>query len=300
MISEEVAKEGIGDILDYLSREKDLRDDFFIVIAKESKAEDILKIQTITERIPANALYNLLETSGKVWGETVSINLRELLKMLTTPGKSPVLSGIEVSGDLKEGETKANTETTDSPAGYNYLGLGVFKIDKLVGWLSEEEGKGYNYITDKIQNTVGHINCPSGGKMSIEVIRSKTKQRTKINQNSEPEIELDVRTEVNIGEVECSIDLENPNEISKLEKLMEDRITEVIKKTIDTVQTEYKTDIFGFGTTIYRSHPKLWNEIKENWEEQFANLSVQANVQVSVRQLGIIGNSFKQDMKEQR
>src|SRR5699024_6512917 len=108
-------------------------------IARESKAEDILKIQTITEKIPANALYNLLKTSGRVWGETVSIHLRELLEMLITPGKNPVLSGIEVGGDLKEGETKANTETTHSPAGFNYLGLGVFRKDKLVGWLSEEE-----------------------------------------------------------------------------------------------------------------------------------------------------------------
>src|SRR5699024_7978709 len=66
VISEEAAKEGITEILDYLSRDKDFRADFFIVIAKQSKAKDILKIQTITETISANALYTLLETSGKI------------------------------------------------------------------------------------------------------------------------------------------------------------------------------------------------------------------------------------------
>lgn len=300
VISEEVAKEGIDDVLDYLSREKDLRSDFFIIIAKESKAEDILKIQTITERIPANALYAILETSGKVWGETVSVDLRELLGMLTTPGRSPVLSGVEVSGDVKEGETKANTETTHSPAGFNYLGLGVFQKEKLVGWLSEDEGKGYNYITNKIHNTVGYINCPSDGKISIEVMNSKTKQRTRVDKDGKPKIQLDVRIEANIGEADCSVDLENPSEISKLEKIMKERITGIIDKTIDKVQDEYKADIFGFGETIYRSHPKLWNEIKGDWEEHFANIKVQVKVKVNINQLGTIGNSFRQDIKEQQ
>lgn len=298
VISEEVAREGIEDVLDYLSRDRDFRADFFIIIAKGSKAEDILKIQTITEKIPANALYNILETSGKVWAETVSINLGELLDMMTIPGTSPVLSGMQVKGDLKEGETIANTETTHSPAGFNYVGLGVFKKDKLIGWLSEEEGKGYNYITDNIHNTVGHINCADGGKISIEVIRSKTKQHANTNIDGKPRIELDIRIQANIGEADCSVDLENPNEISKLETLMEERITDIINTTINRVQEEYKTDIFGFGETIYRSYPKVWKEIEGDWEEHFANLDIKIKVNVNINELGTIGNPIKQYIKE--
>src|SRR5699024_12328909 len=110
VINEEVAKEGITEVLDFLSRDKDFRADFFIMIARNSKAEDLLKVQTITETIPANALYTTLKTSGTVWGETVAINLRELLDTIAIPGKNPVLSGMEVIGDVEEGEIKANTE----------------------------------------------------------------------------------------------------------------------------------------------------------------------------------------------
>lgn len=301
VISDEVAKEGITEILDYLSRDKDFRADFFVVIAKQSKAKDILKIQTITETISANALHTLLETSGEVWGDTVAINLKELLDMLTIPGKSPVVSGIEIKGDLKEGETKTNTETTESPAGFNYLGLGVFQKDKLIGWLSEGDGQGYNYITDKIRNSVVHINCPSGeGKMSIEVMRSKTKQHAKLDKDGKPKIELDVRIEANIGETECSADLANPSEISEMEKLLEKEITKRIDETINKVQGEFQTDIFGFGEAIYRSHPKVWKEINGDWEEHFVNLDVKVKVKVNINQLGTIGNSFRRDIKEQK
>ena len=297
VINEDVAKEGITEVLDFLSRDKDFRPDFFIMIARNSKAEDILKVQTVTETIPANALYTLLKTSSKIWGETVSIDLRELLDMIAIPGKSPVLSGMEVIGDLKEGETKANTETTDSLAKFNYLGLGVFHKDQLVGWLNEEEGKGYNYITDKIKNTVGSIACPEEGEMSIEVMRSKTKQRAKMDASGKPKIEVHVRAEANIGETDCSFDLMNIKEINELEKKVEKDITDIIDKTVHKVQEEYKTDIFGFGETIYRTYPKVWNEIKEEWREHFANLDVQAKVKVDIKQLGVIGNPLKQDVE---
>lgn len=298
VISEEVAKEGIEDALDYLSRDKDFRADFSIVIAKESKAEDILKVQTVTEKIPANELHTLLKTSSEVWGEAVTINFRDLLDMLTIPGRNPVISGIEVEGDLKIGETKANTESTDPPVGFNYIGLGVFHKDKLVGWLSEEDGRGYNYITDKIQNSVIHINCPSGGRMSLELMHSKTKQHAKVDKDDQPKIELNVRIEANIGETDCSIDLASTGDISELEKLFENKITKIIDETIEKVQEEYKTDIFGFGEKIYRTHPKVWKEIGEDWDEHFANLDVEVNVKVNIKQLGTIENSLKQDMKE--
>lgn len=300
VISEEVAKEGIEDILDFLSRDKDFRADFFIVIARGSKAEDILELQTITEKIPGNALYQLLKTSGEIWGETVTINLRELLDMLTIPGKSPVLSGMEIKGDIQEGKTKANTETTASPAGFNYVGLGVFHKNKLVGWLSEEEGKGYNYITDGIHNTVGHISCPGGGRMSIEVMRSKTKQSVKITDNDIPRIGIDVRAEANIGETDCFVDIANPKEIQRIEKLIEKEIKEIIDKTIEQVQKEYMADIFGFGETIYRAHPKVWKKLMNDWEEHFANLDVGVNVEVTIHQTGTIGNPYILEMKGQK
>lgn len=298
VISEEVAKEGIEDALDYLSRDKDFRADFSIVIAKESKAEDILKVQTITEKIPANDLHTLLETSREVWGGTVTVNFRKLLDMLTIPGRNPVISGIKVKGDLKVGETKANTESSSPPAKFDYIGLGVFHKDKLVGWLNEEDGKGYNYITDEIANSVVYINCPSGGKMSIELMRSKTKKHVKIGGDHTPEIELDVRIEANVGETSCSVDLASTSEINELERLFENEITKIIDKTIENVQKEYKIDIFGFGEEVYRSYPNVWKEISEDWEEHFAELDVQVKVNVNIKQLGTIGNSFKQNMEE--
>ena len=40
---------------------------------------------------------------------------------------------------------------------------------------------------------------------------------------------------------------------------------ETINQTIETVQKQYKSDIFGFGEAIHRSNPKEWKKIKKQW-----------------------------------
>jgi len=42
----------------------------------------------------------------------------------------------------------------------------------------------------------------------------------------------------------------------------------------------------------------VWDEIKGEWREHFAKLDVQVKVKVDIKQLGIIGNPFKQDVEE--
>lgn len=298
VISDEVAEDGIQEILDYLSRDTDFRSDFFVMIAKDKKAQEILKIQMVTDKIPASALYSLFETSGKYWAETVAVNAKVLSDALTIPGKNPVLSGMSIEGDIKEGETTANMESSNPPAEIVYTGLGVLEKDKLVGWISEKEAKGYNYITNNIVNTIENIKCPGGGDISMVITHSKTNQRAKFIQDGQPKIELDIRTKANIGEADCSIALENQSEIKALEKALEEKVTDIINNTIEKVQEDHKTDIFGFGETIYRSHPKKWKELRKDWKEQFANLKVNVKVKVNIKQTGTTGNSLIKDVKE--
>ena len=68
VIGEDLAKEGIGESLDLLSRDWELRSDFYVVIAKDMTAEEILNVTTTIESIPANKMFNTLKTSEKCLG----------------------------------------------------------------------------------------------------------------------------------------------------------------------------------------------------------------------------------------
>ncbi|WP_026559117.1 Ger(x)C family spore germination protein [Bacillus sp. J37] len=296
VFGEELAKEGIGKALDFISRDHEMRTDFYITVAKGSTAADILNIQTAIEKVPANKLFNSLENSESVWAAAKTVKLDELINSIVSKGKEPVLTGIYHYGNAEVGSSIENVHNVSPETGLRIDYLAVFKQDKLIGWLNKDESKGFNYITDNIKNTVVTIE-PEEGKITIETLRSKTKVKGKMVKGK-PVIDITITPEGNIADVESSIDLTKPETIDKLEKKYSENIKERVQISIQQVQEEFQSDIFGFGEVIHREDPKAWKELKDNWDEHFTNLDVNVDVKADIRRLGTITDSFQKETKE--
>ncbi|EPD50828.1 Ger(X)C family germination protein [Paenisporosarcina sp. HGH0030] len=298
VIGEDLAEEGIGESLELLSRDWELRSDFYVVIAKDVTAEEILNVTTTLEAIPANKMFNTLKTSETAWAATNGIILDELITDLTNEGKEAVLTGILVTGNQEIGTSKQNVESITPEARIIYDELAVFKKDKLLGWLTEEESRGYNDITNSVKNTVSVISCPKEGKISIEIIQLKSDVKGKMNKGK-PEVDVNIKVKGNVGDVECPINLSEPKTFAELEKITEKKMEDTINQTIESVQKQYESDIFGFGEAIHRSNPKEWKKIKRQWrDEGFSELSANVKVDVKLQHTGTVTNSYLEDVKE--
>ncbi|PID23294.1 spore gernimation protein GerC [Sporosarcina sp. P3] len=297
IISEDLAKEGIGESLDFLARDWELRSDFYVVIAKDLTASEVLNVTTPIESIPANKMFNALKTTESNWAGTEGIILDDLLNNLTSDGKEAVLTGIKVTGNKELGSSKQNVESITSDAQIQYDHLAVFKEDQLVGWLTEDEGRGFSDITDNVKKTVTAISCPTGGKIAIEILDFNTSIKGSINKG-EPEVDIHVEVKGNVGEVQCSIDLTKPESITKIQKIYEKEVKELIEQTISSVQNQYQSDIFGFGEAIHRSNPKEWKKMKDHWDEKFTNLTVHVQVDMKDLRIGTLNNSFLRKLKD--
>jgi spore germination protein KC len=297
VLGEALAKEGISDVLDFMSRDTDTRNDYFIVVAKDAKAEDALKILTSLEKIPAVRLFSSLETSEKQWAPTSTVTLGTLVTELVSKGKNPVLTGVVINGNVEVGQTQKNVETVDSPTELKYSGLAVFKKDKLIGWLNPEESKVYNYLTNKVKSTVFYIQCPEGKKVSLDVFDARSKIKGSMH-NDKPEISIEQHIESDLGEVQCrNLDLTEPKTITELEQIANQKVVDLFETTIKKVQQEYKSDIFGFGEVIHRSNPQAWKKLQDNWDQTFLNLPVSVKADIKIRLLGKVTNSFLEEMK---
>lgn len=157
VIGEELAREGIMKVMDGISRNNEMRSDFFIIVAKGTTAEKVLKILTPIEKIPANKMFNMLEVSEYAWAPTVKVQLDKFIAGLVNPTQDSILTGVEIIGDKEKGQTKNNMTRSEPYANLRYTGVALFKHDKLVDWMTEEESKGYNYIMGNVKHTVGHI-----------------------------------------------------------------------------------------------------------------------------------------------
>lgn len=65
VLSEGIAKSGIAEVLDFFARDHEVRTDYFVVVAKNSRASSVLNVLTTIEKIPANYMFAALDTSQK-------------------------------------------------------------------------------------------------------------------------------------------------------------------------------------------------------------------------------------------
>lgn len=297
IIGEDLAEAGISETLDFFARDHEIRKDFYIVVSNESTAKEILGIITPIEKVPANKMYNSLESSETVWASTNTVDLDELVNSLGKKEKSSVLSTITIQGNPDIGVDQLNIEKIDSPVKLQYLGIAVFKQDKLIGLLNEDESKGYNFLKDKVKSTIEVISCPDGGELSTELINAKTKIKGKIK-NGVPLIDISVKVTQNVAEVDCNIDLTKEEIIEQIDKDASELIKKKIQKTLDTLQKDYKADVLEFGEVIHRADYKEWRKIKNDWVQLFPDLKVNVSVDVHTRGLGTKLNSTLHDSKE--
>ncbi|WP_063870771.1 Ger(x)C family spore germination protein [Paenibacillus sp. Root444D2] len=298
IFGEKFAKEGVGRALDHISRDHEYRKDFYVVIARGVEAQDILKVLTPLEKTPATKMNASLEVSSKAWGATADVKIDEFTSNIISKGKEAVLSGITLMGDPQTGNDRGNVEKIFSPARLKYMGIAVFKKDKLLGWLNEEESMGYNYTQGKVKSTAVLLTCPNEeSHMSVEVLRTKNDTKV-IMKNGKPSIKLKIKAEGVVTDVQCPIDLTKPSSILQIEQLTQNKIKASILSVIKTVQTQYKSDIFGFGEEVERSYPKYWEGAKNNWEDIMSTMKVDVQIEMKIKQMFKTSKSFYERMGE--
>ena len=60
--------------------------------------------------------------------------------------------------------------------------------------------------------------------------------------------------------------------------------SDVFNKLVD----EYKTDCIEFGRRVQNYYPDFWEKNKDKWKEYFVNTTLELEVDVKVRRLGVI------------
>ncbi|NLM59784.1 MAG: Ger(x)C family spore germination protein [Clostridium sp.] len=288
VFGEDVAKEGIENILDYLARNHEFRTDYYFAVAKNSTAKEILGILTPIETVPGVDMYNSIKISEEEWASLKSMRIIELINSIMADGKNPVLTGIEIEKNNKiDSNTTAVLERTD---GYSLLKLsdsGAFNKDKLIGWLDENESKGYNYITGNVKRTLEDAQIDEA-KITSTIMKAKSDTKVHLSEN-EPSIEVKIKIEQNIASIEGKFEISSKEQKRLLDEMFAVEIKSLCEKALNKAQKELKTDIFGFGETIHRKYPKMWKKMKDNWDDIFPNLPVNITVEVDTKQLGGIG-----------
>lgn len=288
VIGEELArKEGIDIILDAFERNPEFRMTAVLIIAKDARASELLKVMTPVDKIPANKIIKNLRFTEEQWGEFFTINLQNAIKDLTTSGKSPVITGFSVHGSVEQGKKLENIQDSDPETTLSATGLGIFKEGKLINWMEGKPARGAGWILDKVKNTGVSFSWMDKKDAAVyQIIREQTKSIAKMKKGK-PHITIEVKAEGNIMELRVPTDLTDPLVLLKMEKEVEKTIQEELLLAIEEAKKS-KTDIFGFGEAIHQSFPKEWKQLKGEWQDvQFPELVVDVQVDAYIRRTGL-------------
>lgn len=282
VLSEEVAKEGIDNVLDTFNRLSEVRNEFIITVVKDNKASDVLKVLTSTETIPAEYVKLSLKIADETSGLTYTTKLDEFISLYLKKGIDPVVPVLKIDKKSKKGTTIDNITTTDPMSKIVIENLAVTNKGKLETYLKSEEVIGYNFLRNQIQKMIIPVKCDDKNNYaSIAILKNKTKSNTSKKDNKYI-INFDINSEAIITEYNCESNLKNEKVIEKLEKDTEKKINRYIKKSLDK-QKETKGKFLGLERLIYLDYPKYKNE----------DYSVKYNVKVNLVRKGEIRNSVK-------
>ncbi len=281
VLSEEIAKNNLNDVIDFLFRYPQTRNNFQLVLAKDKKAGDILKITTPLETFPSQNLAKNLEITDKLQGFTYTVDFTEFVKTLTTEGVNPVLPSVTIIGDVESGNKNENIEENEPQTYLKLDMLGIFKDNKFVTYANGDESKGINIINNKVY-ILGVIIDYNDKKVVTEITEMKTDFEVKNNK-----VIINIKTNGSIQEIDSNVNLDDNKVIEEIKNKDIEKIKEYVNKAIDLAQKN-KTDIFGFGNYVYKNDYKNYNE---NWDEViFPNLEAEINVDLKLQAKGSINN----------
>lgn len=290
IISEDIAKDGIENILDYLARDTESRNFFYILLSKNTKAKNILEIISPLQTFPSQTIASDIETSSAKTSLIYEITYNDFIYTLLEQGINPVLNSVTIIGDKEKGTDTKELSNTVPQATIKIDTLGIFKDDKLLGWASIDESKGINLLTNNVENFYVKTKCEDKYMMNY-VENIKTKTDIDLDNNK---VKVKITGKATILETNCKIDLENPETINSLEQNIKNELNQIIKDSTNLVQNKYTTDVLGYGKIIHKKYPKKWKQIKDNWDEIFKNLKIEPEFDIKIEDQGSLIQTIKE------
>jgi len=277
LISENVAKDKLGEVLDFYLRNPAIRTEFNVLLYKGDNPLDII---TPISDISSTSILETMETNMKYLGTSKLITFNELVDNYLKVGEDLVLPVVKVNKNSKDGNTMDNTSSSQVKESYQLDNLAVFKDNKLVGYLDKNESLGYNYIKNNIKNTVLSYECGKNEIITLEIVSSNTKISSKKNK-----FKIEIEVLGNINESTCKINLEKESNLKKLQEEMANDFSKRIKKTVDDVIKEYNSDIYGFMDMIYKNDYDYYKKIKDD-KNYLNKLDISVKSKINIKSSG--------------
>lgn len=271
-----------------------------VMVIGEEVARDQMMLREVLDSVERNPIISRRVSIGIVEGTAAEVLekepmmegnvgqfLADVYRRKDRTQKAPLIDVGEALITLHENGNALMPRIIPSDKEVKVSGAAVIKDYKMVGWLGSDESNDVTIASGEIKLLVvpiPHMDLIiplniTDGSSKFEYVETAGERKMVINIEMEGDIEM-----VYIDPKEDVLD---PKFLSGLQDQANKVIRESMEGTIEKLQKEFNTDVLGFDRYLERHKPKVWEEIKGDWDEVFKNLLVEVNLDIKIRRVGL-------------
>ena len=229
ILSEAMAneKDKFLSVIDFIKRDAETRDDIMLLVSREKTAGEVLKTDLKIQDIISFHLEDMLQNYTNI-SKYRAVPLWKFIDELSGEGISPTLPTVDIY--------RYNNKQVSQ-----IFGTAVFKGSKIVGYLDGSQTKGFLFVIDELKGgTIVIKNDELSDdqiRIAFEIFKNKTKIKP-LYKDEKISMEVDIKTTVNINEIDGYVDLIDEESLEIIRKDGESTIKKSVEGVIKKVQEE--------------------------------------------------------------
>ncbi len=236
------------------------------VLATPGKAKDVLEL----------AAKEGYRTEGTIY---VTIRDNRFTGRYTVKSLTDMIADFDISG------VTIVPKITIEGDKFTVAGGCIIKDYKFLDWIDPDKTRVINLIDGNIGTEIIDI-MYNGELLSYAIRRSSVKKEISVDDGIV--VNLNIRLEGYLQGYSLSEkDQVYNNEIlSDIEKTIGRELMKQIEDT-NKYLIEKKAPLFGIGEQVSKFHPKLWEKVKDSWDDMMGDVEFKFNIDVVIRGTGI-------------
>ncbi|EJP6472360.1 Ger(x)C family spore germination protein [Clostridium botulinum] len=279
VVSQDIANDGIGSVIDLMNRDMEVRNDMWILISQMNTASEIFIKGKENDEILSYRLSDTVSNHTKI-GKYTSTEAFKLLDNITTKGISATVPMVKLSN----AKNKSDIEVSN---------VAVFRGDHMVGKLTENESMMLQLLKEENAKFLLPISLSNNINISLELIDVHRKTNIK---TSDGKISIDIYLNIDTSLSELSeteINFVSKPQRNQLKKQSEKYIKNQADELIQSLQNKYKTDAIGTGQILSKKKPDEWKKVSDNWNNTFQSISINVFPNINIKYSGAINKNVK-------
>ncbi|MED1948456.1 MULTISPECIES: Ger(x)C family spore germination protein [Brevibacillus] len=281
LYGKDMAKAGIGSLIDTLYRDPSLSSRIFLCVY-EGETYELLTYPYKSQGNIGTYMYRMIDQN--IRGEKIpSSTIHEFIRAYYDEGIDSQMPYVSRKGDE-----------------IVIKGVALFKGDKYIDWISPNEAFILKLIRGKYKTGSYEIsvpaktfnmtpNSPAGEKEEVQLVFDTINSESKVQleQADPPKFKVNIHLKARILELTVPIKLDNPSLMRKMEEALEKELERQARIVMKKLQ-DLEVDPTGFGI-VYKANVRRKEKMAmDEWREKYKKARFEFQVEATVTRNGVM------------